>query len=51
MAGHRPGEEFDHEYLEHEEKALLAGGAISVVSVGKRAERKSDPKNERERDR
>lgn len=47
VAGHSPGEEFEHEYLEHEEKALLAGGAVVVVALGKRAERRAEPKPER----
>lgn len=47
VAGHQPGDEFEHDYLEHEERALLAGGAIRVVGLGKRAERKTEAKPER----
>jgi hypothetical protein len=32
VSGAQPGEEFQAEFLEHEEEALLASGAIEVVS-------------------
>lgn len=32
VAGAQPGEEFSAEYREHEEAALIASGAIKVVS-------------------
>lgn len=35
VAGAQPGEEFDAEYLPHEEAALVASGAIELASKAK----------------
>jgi hypothetical protein len=32
VAGNQPGDEFEHEFLPHEEEALLASGAIEPAS-------------------
>lgn len=50
VAGHKPGEEFEHEYRPHEEAALIAGGAIRLVGITGTTTR-AEPQIEKERKR